>query len=363
MVSWMPMSNPSAIVLSLAVLTLAVPGALRASQAGSLQSSAWLVYWDLDRGGKTIQDLRGRLDEICLFAYHFDSQGHLIPASDAVPDQLRTWKALQISGRPRLWITVVNDKVSSESSLFKDPAVVHQVLADLAARQSHIQELLDLSKGADGLEIDYENLDANDRGAFSQFLRELSPPLHARGQYLSVVLEPRTQKQEQAEGPGAMDWEEIAQHADRIRVMAYFLHYGGGVSGPTAPPGWVGEILEFAVRRIPREKLDIAFCLDGIDWPSDRTGSEVPFNQIEELRTRYKKPLLRSGRGQPPHFSYQEGKDIHQVWYEDASSLREKVRRVRAAGLTRVSFWRLGTGDPNFWKWLAAQKGRPRLRK
>jgi len=349
--------------LGIAVLTLFAPGVLRASPIGPLEKTGWLVYWDLEGGEKTIHDLHGQLDEICVFAYHFNSEGHLIPASEAIPDQLLTWKARQIAGRPRLWITVVNDKVEQESSLFKDPMVVHQALAEAAARQRHIQELLDLSKDADGLEIDYENLGAGDRENLLQFFRELEPLLHARGQLLSVVLEPRTEKQEQVEGPGATDWTNIAKAADRIRVMAYFLHYGGGASGPTAPPLWVDEILDFARSRIPKEKLDIALCLDGIDWSSDAKGSELSFSQIEELRKKNQKPLLRSGRGEPPHFAYQEGKDLHQVWYEDARSLQEKIRRIQKAGLTRVSFWRLGTGDPAFWKWLAGQKGRPKLRK
>jgi spore germination protein YaaH len=347
----------------MAVLTLAAPGVLRASPGGPLESSGWLVYWDLEGGEKTIHDLRGRLDELCVFAYHFNGKGRLIPASDAIPDQLLAWKTRQDRGRPRLWITVVNDQVDQGSSLFKNPTVVHQVLAEPMERQRHIQELLNLSKGADGLEIDYENLEAGDRGTFTQFLSELGPLLHARRQLLSVVLEPRTEKQEQVEGPGAMDWTGIAKSADRVRVMAYFLHFAGGPSGPTAPPLWVDEILEFALRRVSKEKLDIALCLDGIDWPSDAKGSELSFDQIEERRHQSRQPLLRLGHGEPPHFTYQEGEDLHQVWYEDAESLREKIRRVQKAGLTRVSFWRLGTGDAVFWKWLADQKGRPKLRK
>ena len=357
------MRTLAAVVFGMSVLTLAAPAVLRASPVKPLESSGWLVYWDLEGGEKTIRDLRGQLDEICIFAYHFDGRAHLIPASDSIPNQLPAWKARQTAGRPRLWVTAVNDKVEKESTVFKDPVVVRQALTEPDARRSHIQELLDLSKGADGLEIDYENLEAGDRGTFLQFLRELGPLLHARGQLLSVVLEPRTEKQEQVEGPGAMDWTEIAKSSDRVRVMAYFLHYGGGPSGPTAPPSWVDEILEFALRRIPKEKLDMAFCLDGIDWASDTKGSELSFNQIEERRRTNQKALLRSGHGEQPHFAYPEGKNLHQVWYEDAESLREKLRRIQKAGLLRVSFWRLGTGDPRFWKWLAGQKGSPKLRK
>ena len=353
----------TAVTFGMAVLALAVPVSLRASPAGPLENSGWLVYWDLEGGEKTIHDLHGRLGEINLFAYNFNGDGRLIPGSEAIPNQLLSWKSRQVTGRPRLWITVVNDKVMKESSVFKDQAIVHQALTDPAARQRHIKELLDLSKAADGLEIDYENLEAGDRAIFTQFVSELAPLLHARGQLLSVVLEPRTEKQEQIEGPGAMDWSEIAKSADRVRVMAYFLHYEGGASGPTAPPAWMDEILKFALRRIPREKLDIALCLDGIDWAADTKGAEVSFTQIEQLRRLNHSPLLRSGHGEPPHVTYQAGKDLHQVWYEDAQSLREKVRRIQKAGLLRVSFWRLGTGDPSFWKWLAGQKGKPRFRK
>ena len=341
----------------IACLMAGFPGPRSACASVPLEKSGWLVYWDLEGGEKTIQDLNGGLDGISLFACHFNSKGHLIPASDALPGQLRAWKTRQISGRPFLWLTAVNDKVDKETSLYKDPAVVHQVLSDPAKRQAHLQELLDLSKGADGLEIDYENLLPADRGEYSHFLSELGTLLHARGQRLSVVVEPRTETQEKVEGPGAADWAEIAVAADRVRVMAYYLHYGGGVSGPTAPPEWLDHIVAFALQRIPSEKLDIALCLDGIDWASDARGSECSFDQIEKLRTEKQIPLLRSDHGEPPHFTYQQGKDVHQVWYEDSESLREKMDRIQKAGVMHVSFWRLGTGDPDFWNWLAGQNG------
>ena len=324
-----------------------------AEDSPSLHTSGWLVYWDLEGGGKSAQN---SLDDICLFAYHFDAEGHLVPASAAVAGQLPVLKAAQTQGRPRVWLTVVNDRIAKNSVVLKDPSVIHHVLADPEARRRHIQELLQVSEKADGLEIDYENLDPADRGAFTQFLNELVVGLHARSQRLSVVVEPRTEEQERVEGPGAMDWANLSKPADRVRVMAYFLHYGGGPAGPTAPPEWVDQIVAFAKARIPPEKLDVAFCLDGIDWEKDKAGSELTYDDIEARRMKYEKKRERSAKGQPPHFSYTEGKSVHQVWYEDTESLLEKIRRLRGAGVQNVSFWRLGTGDPRFWQWLAAQK-------
>jgi spore germination protein YaaH len=43
----------------------------------------------------------------------------------------------------------------------------------------------------DGIDVDYEDLEANDRDAYSTFLRELAAAVHAAGKILTSTVHPK----------------------------------------------------------------------------------------------------------------------------------------------------------------------------
>jgi len=42
----------------------------------------------------------------------------------------------------------------------------------------------------------------------------------------------------------------------------------------------------------------------------------------------------------------------HEVWFEDARSLRSKIQLAWELGIKGVALWRLGMEDPNIWPML-----------
>ncbi|EQA43160.1 glycoside hydrolase, family 18 [Leptospira broomii serovar Hurstbridge str. 5399] len=157
-------------------------------------------------------------------------------------------------------------------------------------RDKHIQNILYEvdTYGFDGIDIDYEGMSCEKKEKFEEFIVLLSNEIHKRGKILSVAVHPKTAakksglkackglkekiKMDFAEnwrGPMTHDYAFLAQHADRIKVMAYELHprkYRNPGPGPQAPNVWIRNIIEYAKERVPSKKLYMAIPTYGYDW-------------------------------------------------------------------------------------------------
>lgn len=347
----------SGVVLAAVLLATACGGG-----AADPVHSAWAVYWEEESEPSLVAAARP-LKTLRLFAAHFQVSGTLVMASPWVRKTLaRLRRDPQSPGR-RLTLTLVNDVETAKAPLLKDPEVIRRVLGHPERRRAHIAEIVDLSDGFDGVDIDYERVPSALRDDFTAFIRELSAALHDQGRRLTVVVEPKTEEVS-FDGPGSADWAAIAQAADRLLIMAYFRHHAGGPAGPLAPAAWVESIVQFALTLAPAEKIGVALCVDAIDWTADGQGQEITYRRALARRDAYGSPVERPGPDASPRFTYtREGKQ-HQVWFEDRRSLNEKVKRLRRLRIAEIGFWRLGTGDPAFWKGLEkSQSGTEKVRK
>lgn len=328
-------------------------GRLPPSQPMTFQ--AWVTYF---RGPEGFQDLErssGALDEISIFALQFDSAATVVPASPWVNETLSQFQSAQ--SRPsRLWLTIVNDVRDGGDNVLKDPGVIHKILATGETRTRHIEELLPWSKSVDGLDIDYESLKREDGESFSLFIEELAKRLHARGKYLSVTVEPKTDRiaGDQAR---AFDWKRIGAAADEVRVMAYFYHSPRGAPGPIAPLVWLSDLARFALKEVPARKLTVALTVNGLDWPLLGVARGIRFNEIEALMASHELKPHRDPADQSPYVRYVLDNEIHEVWFEDLTSLQAKIQQLRREGIRSIIFWQLGSGDPAFWTWLSSANG------
>jgi len=333
-----------------------MPTACPASdRRNSPRLGSWLVYWNMEQGLRALAS-NAPLDHVSVFAYQFNADNTLVPASQSVVETLEILRQWPSNRRPQVLVTVVNDRVAGGRTTLKDPACVHDVLADAAARTKHVDELLEVADAAQGLELDYENVRAADREAFSALIRELAERLHTRGRILSVVVQPKTSDVVK-DGSGAIDWRAIGASADIVKVMAYHYHYPSGPPGPIAPPGWVAQVARFAKRQVPAEKLCVILTLAGFDWAKDERAFAVHHDQAALLATQHDRPIERDRATASPWFRYSDeaGRD-HEVWFEDSVSLDKKMAALRKVGVRRVGLWYLGVGDTAFWLALSAPK-------
>lgn len=172
----------------------------------------YVTYWDQQRGFDTVRRQLGLFDEVSPFWYSLDATGRIVPTDDDNTTVDRaTVRFLQQRG-----IKVVPTVTNLRNGDW-DPAVVRTVLHDSARLRAHVDDIVQLAttEGYDGIDLDYEDLRAADRDAYSAFLRELSGALHARGKLLTSSVHPKTSDAGDDERNVAQDYRAIGAAVDR----------------------------------------------------------------------------------------------------------------------------------------------------
>lgn len=324
---------------------------LLAGPAAALEYSSWVVYWDADSPA-AFDAYRGRLGETAVFGWRFGTDKLLKPATAGTAPLIARVRA----GGNLAYASALNDLENGAGGVtLKDPATVHEILSDPAKRAVHLDELAALAAAADGLELDYENLWAASRDLYSAFVRDLAARVRPTGRGLAVVVQ---QKRSGAirDGAGALDWAALAAACDHVKIMGYNQHGEAGPAGPVSSPDWLLQILDYALTVIPREKIELVLPLHGFDWPSGGRGAAIEHDAAVARAALYGATILRDAQG-TPYFTYTAGGVVHDVWFEDATSIAAKVAALRGAGVEKIGLWRLGTGDAALWQALPQRAG------
>jgi spore germination protein YaaH len=131
--------------------------------------------------------------------------------------------------------------------------------------------------------------------------------------------------------------------------MTYDYSWEDSPPGPVAPAGWVEEVIAWTITQIPAAKVILGIVLLGYDW-ADGPGATIDYQQATAAAAAHSVTLRRSADGSP-WFAYRDSSGVrHEVWYEDATSVRTKLDLVSRYGLGGAFFWRLGGEDPNLWR-------------
>ncbi|NPV29105.1 MAG: hypothetical protein HPY58_05470 [Firmicutes bacterium] len=246
-------------------------------------------------------------------------------------------------------------KIRTQASVaLFDPEKLHILLNSREARAALISSLVNLvrEEGHQAVNLDFEFVRPEDRGAFNTFLAELSQALKQVGADLVVAVPAKVRE---VPWHAAYDYGEIGKYADRIVLMAYDYSYRTGAPGPIAPYDWVERVIAYARQFLPPDKILLGLGLYGYDWPEGKDASSLTFRQAEALAAAHQTFPAWDPVSCLPHFTYVDEAGVkHEVWYENRASLKAKLDLARDQGLAGVSLWRLGLGFPEFWEDLAA---------
>jgi spore germination protein YaaH len=263
-----------------------------------------------------------------------------------------------------MWESYTQKHTLSETYLTVsgDPDDTYKALSDLDIQSKHINALLTAVKdhGFNGIDIDYEGLGSGNRELFTGFIRNLSNIFHQAGKKVAVTVEARIANQV------PMDWRALGELSDEVRIMAYDYHsHSTNQPGPISPVAWVAEIVAYATDHIAPSKLVIGLGNYGYDWIAPLTtddtweGIGISYDQAISLSTTNSATVIHQTGiddrgydiGTIPSFTYTDtqGRE-HQVWFEDAASLQEKVNAVAGYQIKGIMFWNVGAGDPALWQ-------------
>ncbi|TQN37915.1 glycosyl hydrolase family 18 (putative chitinase) [Blastococcus colisei] len=333
-----------AVLAVAAALTL--PGKL-ADRDRPLVAAAWLPVWD-ERAAESLRPALdvGGVTEVSPTWATVGLDGELV----VTPPTAEVLDRLEAAGA-RLLPTVQNFADGSWQG-----ELVAELLRDPARELAHREALVDLALANDwdGIDIDYEALPPTAGPQFIDFLTALGADLDEHGLDLTVAVPARSAD----EDPGtlAYSYQLLGRVADQVRVMTYDHSWSTSDAGPVAPLDWVSSVIDYAVERVPADKLMLGLPTYGYDWVGTR-GEVIGAAEAAALAAEVgAEPAWYEGAASRT-FSYVRDGEQHTVWYEDARSLQAAQDLAVEAGLRGVAIWQLGGEDPDVWPALAAVTG------
>ena len=213
--------------------------------------------------------------------------------------------------------------------------------------------------GFGGLNLDLENLSAEDVAHVPELLQRLRHEFAGSGLALSFDL--------QVEGvvpPSAA----LARWCDFVVLMGYDEHGRNGGAGPLCGAPWFSDALDRAVLAIPPRKLVCGIGQYGYDWTGGRPPADALTYQQALSTAADERPddrpedVVDFDAGQlNATYTYQDddGKE-HEVWMLDAASAANQRSLALGRGVRGAVVWVMGSEDPDVWTFL--DRARPDAR-
>ena len=222
------------------------------------------------------------------------------------------------------------------------------VMNETTKRTRLVQDLVNAvtAVGADGLNVDIENLPSDAGRGFVQFIRELSLACHRKGLVLSVDNYVPT--------AWSMHYDRGEQgiFADYLIIMGYDEHYQGSEAGSSASLDFVTSGVEKTLEQVPAQKVILGVPFFTRVWKGTGAKPEsslLNMNATEELLAQYgAQPAWDAAAGQN-YAEFSMGNVRARVWIEDAESMAARLSAVRSSKLAGLAAWRLGMETPDIW--------------
>ena len=242
--------------------------------------------------------------------------------------------------------TVANDfdgAVNSSKDTFS-------ALSTYAGRSKIIDTIVSetVRVGADGINIDFEKVNADCAPYFLEFIRELSVSCRTQGLVLSIDAYVPTYTK-------YLGRAELARTADYIVCMCYDEHTSGSeTAGSVSSLPFVQKGIRDTLKEVPPEQTVIALPFFTRLWKVNEnaapTSSAMGMGEAAAwLSENAANVVWDEEAGQ----NYAEAKGVDgtsEIWIEDAQSISEKMKEVMAAGCAGVAEWKLGLETQDIWQ-------------
>ena len=278
------------------------------------------------------------LSYLYVFSYGFTAEGELVPP--ILDDGFMIEAAAQFTAEPVLTLTPFGADGNFNNNLIS--AVVNDTEARERLKDNIIAAVQE--KGFYGVDIDFEYIKAEDRDAFTDFVRYITEAVHSLGYPVSVALAPKTSAAQRGLLYEGKDYAALGAIADYVLLMTYEWGYKYGPPMAVAPINKVREVLDYAVSVIPPEKIHLGIPNYGYDWtlPYVRGGQgAVTLGSVEavQLAVENNAEILYDETAMAPYFYYSKDGENHEVWFEDIRSVRAKFNLILEYRLRGAGYW------------------------
>lgn len=316
----------------------------RGEKQGTLSVNGY-AYPFIDKG--LLQRTLPYLTNLTPFTYGITPTGGLVELDDHA--LIAAAKSLGVAPLMHLSTLTEEGGFSNElASLVLNNMAVQSRLIETVKAQ--LQE-----RGYTGLDVDFEFVFPQDAQPYADFIARLRRELSPLGYPVIVALAPKTS----AAQPGLLyeghDYQALGRAADQLLLMTYEWGYTYGPPMAVAPLPNVRRVVEYALTEIPAQKLWLGVPNYGYDWSlpfvqGTTKATSISNQYAVQLALRYNAAIQYDETAQSPWFRYSDGQGReHEVWFEDARSIRAKLALVPEYGLYGVGYWNLMRPFPQNW--------------
>ena len=272
------------------------------------------------------------------FTYGFREDGSLV-----VPDDEAMLAAARDYGTEavmHLSTLTDNDNFSVELAnvLFSSPEI-QRILLDAVIENM-------LNTGYTSLDVDFEFLGRENAARYAEFIAYCASRLHEYGFGVMTALAPKTSDDQ----PGALyeghDYALLGEAADAVLLMTYEWGYTYGPPMAVSPIKPVREVVDYALTRIPAEKILLGISNYGYDFTLPYVqgvsrATSVSTRRAFTIASENGAEIFFDDSSLAPYFDYTTNGNAHRVWFEDVRSISARLRLMAEKGLRGALWWNL----------------------
>lgn len=266
----------------------------------------------------------------------------------------------------KVWVTAVSFTPELTDALIHTPEAVDAFVDKLIA---FCREW-----GADGVNLDFENMNPEHKYDYNAFAAHVTEALHAHDLVVSADVTVPLEYEDPTNWWQCYDRAGLAEAVDYVALMAYDQHTDAKDPGPVGGLDWVEEKIRLTLAEIPSDKLLLGVPFYGRDFRERADGTtataSVYRTQVESLlaEERYMSGSaeivvdewhVKNEREPDSGILYLEFTDRegtrHRIWYDDEVSLAARAALADKYHLAGVAAWQLSFGRDSYWDALQSE--------
>lgn len=273
------------------------------------------------------------------FTYGFRVAGTLISPDDTA----MLAAAADYNTQPVMHLSTLTEgdvfSVELAEALFASPDVRAALLDNVIANMQ--------AKGYTALDVDFEFLGSANAEKYAGFVAYCRDRLHPLGYGVMTALAPKTSDDQAGALYEGHNYSLLGQAADAVLLMTYEWGYTYGPPMAVSPIKPVADVVDYALTRIPAQKILLGISNYGYDFALPYTqgvsrATSVSTKRAFSLAAEYGAEIFFDESVKAPYFDYTTAEGVaHRVWFEDVRSISSRLRLMAEKRLRGALWWNL----------------------
>ncbi len=230
-----------------------------------------------------------------------------------------------------------------------------EILSHASSRANFISKVVEQTQavGADGINLDFETVAAEDGQSFVELVREMSIACRKAGLVFSI------DNYVPMNFNDYYDLEEQGVVADYCVIMGYDEHYAGSAeAGSVASLSYVENGIINTLKEVDASKVINAVPFYTRIWHTSNgklSSEAVSMKVAKEYISNHSIEMVWDAEAGQNYGEYTSSDGtLNQIWMEDALSISQKIDSMKAHGIAGIAQWSLGMETSDVWDVIAS---------